>query len=236
MRYPLVFTIVVVLAAVLAGSCSREARIEEPDHGESILERVVHIEPELITSIPETFRWCDRLEGLEKHRIDVGDAELYVEVEGKGEPLVLINGGPGGTHHYFHPWFARAKKYARVVYYDQRGCGLSDFKPGDKGYSVEQAVEDLEAIRLSLGFEKWAVLGYSYGGFLAQLYTVLHPDRVSGLILLGASPGMRADDGPSRQSEFISEKEKTRMAEARKELNEFARANDLPRQKLVELS
>ncbi len=217
-------------------SCSKGPAIEESTHGESILDRVVHIEPALVTSIPATFRWCDRLPGLDKRRIDVGGAELYVELEGKGVPLVLINGGPGGTHHYFHPWFSRAKKYARVVYYDQRGCGLSDFKPGDKGYSVEQAVEDLEAIRKSLGFEKWVVLGYSYGGFLAQLYTVLHPENVSGLVLLGASPGMRTDDGPSREDEFISEAEKKRMTEVRRELNEYAKANNLPRQKVVELS
>ncbi len=224
------------IVAALTVSCSRGPAIEEPTHGESILDRVVHIEPALVTSIPATFRWCDRIEGLDKRRIDVGGAGLYVELEGKGVPLVLINGGPGGTHHYFHPWFSRAKKYARVVYYDQRGCGLSDFKPGDKGYSVEQAVEDLEAIRKALGFEKWAVLGYSYGGFLAQLYTVLHPENVSGLILLGATPGMRADDGPSRQDEFISEAEKNRMTELRRELNEYAKTNALPRQRIVELS
>jgi proline iminopeptidase len=234
-HFPTAVFSLVLLAAVTA-SCSKGPAVEEPTHGESILDRVVHIEPALITSIPETFRWCDRIEGLDKRRIDVGGAELYVELEGKGVPLVLINGGPGGTHHYFHPWFSRAKKYARVVYYDQRGCGLSDFKPGDKGYSVEQVVEDLEAIRKAFGFEKWAVLGYSYGGFLAQLYTVLHPENVSGLILLGASPGMRADDGPSRQNEFISEAEKNRMTELRRELNEYAKTNALPRQRIVELS
>jgi proline iminopeptidase len=225
-----------VVLALMTFSCSEGPAIEEPTHGESILDRVVRIEPKLATSIPETFRWCDRLSGLDKRRIDAGGAELYVEVEGKGTPLVLINGGPGGTHHYFHPWFSRAKKYARVVYYDQRGCGLSDFKPGDKGYSVEQAVGDLEAIRKALGFKKWVVLGYSYGGFLAQLYTVLHPENVAGLVLLGASPGMRADDGPSRQGEYISEAENNRMAELRRELNEFAKVNNLPRQKAVELS
>jgi proline iminopeptidase len=225
-----------LVLAALAASCSGGPAIEEPTHGESILDRVIRIEPALVTSIPETFRWCDRLTGLDKRRVDVGGAELYVEVEGKGTPLVLINGGPGGTHHYFHPWFSRAKRYARVVYYDQRGCGLSDFKPGDAGYSVEQAVDDLEAIRKALGFDKWVVLGYSYGGFLAQLYTVLHPESVSGLVLLGASTGMRADDGPSRQYEYTSEAEKARMAELRRELNEFAKANDLPRQKVVELS
>jgi proline-specific peptidase len=225
-----------LVLAALTASCSKGPAIEEPTHGESILDRVVHIEPALVTSIPKTFRWCDRLPGLEKRRVDVGGAELYVEVEGEGTPLVLINGGPGGTHHYFHPWFSRAKKYARVVYYDQRGCGLSDFKPGEKEYSVEQAVEDLEAIRKALGFEKWVVLGYSYGGFLAQIYTVLHPENVSGLILLGASPGMRADDGPSRQGEFVSEAEEKRMTELGRKLNEYAKTNNLPRQKVVELS
>ena len=223
-------------AAGLTLSCSKGLVLEEPSHGESILERIERVEPDLVTSIPDAFRWCDRVEGLEKRRIDVGGAELYVEVEGQGTPLVLINGGPGGTHHYFHPWFSRAKRYARVVYYDQRGCGLSDFAPGEAGYSVEQAAEDLEAVRQALGFEQWAVLGYSYGGFLAQLYTVLHPERVSGLVLLGASPQVKADLGPSRQREFITETEKNRLAELRRELAEYAKARGLQRQETVALS
>jgi len=225
-----------VVLAVLTVSCSTEPALQEPTHGESILDKTSHVEPRLLTEIPAALRWCDRITGLEKRRINVGDAELYVEVEGQGTPIVLINGGPGGTHHYFHPWFSRLKKNAAVVYYDQRGCGLSDFKSGEKGYSVEQAVEDLDAVRKALGFKKWIVLGYSYGGFLAQLYTVLHPENVAGLVLLGASPGMRADDGPSRQDEFVTEAERTRMKELRPELREYAKAHDLPRQKMIELS
>jgi len=227
---------VLFILAVMTTSCTKDAAIIEPTHGESILDKTSHVEPALLTEIPETFRWCDRIEGLDKRRLNVGDAELYVEVEGKGTPIVLINGGPGGTHHYFHPWFSRLKKNAAVVYYDQRGCGLSDFKPGEKGYSVEQAVEDLDAVRRALGFKKWIVLGYSYGGFLAQLYTVSHPENVSGLVLLGASPGMRADDGPSRQDEFVTEAERNRMKELRTELREYAKAKNLSRQKNVELS
>ena len=139
----------------LFASCAKEESFSEMDleNRESILDRVVYIERELIMDIPFIERWCDRLE-LKKQRIDVGDAKLYVEEEGKGMPLVLINGGPGGTHHYFHPWFSKAKKYARVIYYDQRGCGLSDFEPGEEGYSVHQAVEDLDAIRKALVIDK----------------------------------------------------------------------------------
>ena len=115
---------------------------------ETVLDRIVHAE-EKILKVPEV----ERLEaGLDLivRKIDVGDASLYVEEEGVGIPLILINGGPGGTHHYFHPWFSRAKEYARIIYYDQRGTGLSDFTPGEDGYSVEQAVADLDSIRAAL--------------------------------------------------------------------------------------
>ena len=230
----MVAAVLFVLASV-SGSCAHGPGIEEPAHGESILDRTEHVEPTLLTDIPATFRWCDRIAGLDKRKIDVGGAELYVEAEGNGTPLVLINGGPGGTHHYFHPWFSRARTFAKIVYYDQRGCGLSDFKPGKEGYSVEQAAGDLDAVRRALGIEKWVVLGYSYGGFLAQLYTVLHPEHVSGLILLGASPGTKADTGRSRQREFITEAERNRMSEVRKELNGYSESNKLSRQKHVEL-
>ncbi len=217
-------------------SCAKEESIPEIEiaNRESILDRVVYIEPELITEIPHVDRWCDRLK-LKKHRINVGDAELYVEEEGKGSPLILINGGPGGTHHYFHPWFSYAKKYARVIYYDQRGCGLSDFKPGKEGYSVHQAVEDLDAIRKALDIEKWVLLGYSYGGFLAQFYTVNHPENVAGLILLGASTGMHVDTGTSRQRQFMAEEEGARLKEIRGELQQLSKEKDLPREKYMQL-
>lgn len=225
------------IAALAAGMfvCSKSPAFEEPSHGESILAKVVRLEPELITSIPPGERFCDRIKGLDKRRIDVDGAGLHVELQGNGVPLVLINGGPGGTHHYFHPWFSRAERYARIIYYDQRGCGLSDFKPGENGYSVEQAVEDLNAIRGALGIEKWVLLGYSYGGFLAQLYTILHPENVLGLILLGSSPGMNADLGPSRQGDFISDPEKNRLAEVRRQVIAYARANILPWPRAISL-
>jgi len=232
------YTLVLGLILFLVFSCSKSKEPDlpemDPEDRESILDRNVFIEPELITDIPQVERWCDRLD-LKKHRINVGDAKLYVEEEGSGMPLVLINGGPGGTHHYFHPWFSKAKKYARVIYYDQRGCGLSDFEPGEEGYSVHQAVEDLDAIRRALEIDKWVVLGYSYGGFLAQYYTVNYPENAAGLILVGSSPGMRADTGKSRQSQFLSEEEKARLKEIQKEVRKLSEKNDFSRKELIQI-
>jgi len=92
------FTIVLVfLSSTLVSCAGGESPPAEPEtpqpaleQRESIHHRVVHIEPGLITEIPEVARFCDEL-GLTAHRINVGDAELFVE-EGEGVPLVLING------------------------------------------------------------------------------------------------------------------------------------------------
>ena len=230
--------VIIVCMLVLVFSCAQDDKeshfpVMDLEGRESILDRHVHIEPELITDIPPAERWCDRLDLL-KHRINVNGAELYVEEEGKGTPLVLINGGPGGTHHYFHPWFSKAKKYTRVIYYDQRGCGLSDFIPGEEGYSIHQAVGDLDAIRRALAIDKWVVLGYSYGGFLAQFYTINYPENVAGLILLGASPGMHKDTGQSRQSQYLSGEEKQRLKEIQKQLHEFSVKENLSRKRTIQ--
>lgn len=188
---------------------------------ETIFDRVVHLEAAAITEIPAVPRLEERL-GIEGRRISVGDAALWVEEEGSGTPIVLINGGPGGTHHYFHPWFGRAAEFAKVIYYDQRGCGLSDYEPGPDGYTVEQAVEDLEALRQALGLQQVVLLGFSYGGFLAQYYTTHYPENVAGLVLVGATPNVSASTGRSRQGDFISPEEQAQMQEVRDQLRAMA--------------
>lgn len=216
--------LVVLLSLACGGNAKRE----------SILDKVEHIEPKLVTELPKVPRLCDSM-NIKKERIDVGGAELYVAEEGEGVAIVLINGGPGGTHHCFHPWFSRLAKKARVIYYDQRGCGLSHRKPGKDGYSVQQAVADLDAVRKAKKIDKWVVLGYSYGGFLAQLYALTYPDHLSGLVLLGAKPGISADTGSSRQHMFITDNERMRMEEVRKQLRELDKQKDLSRKELVGL-
>ncbi len=200
---------------------------------ETVLDRVVYIEEELVTEIPRVERWCDRLQ-LIKKRISVGDAELYVEEEGKGIPLVLIHGGPGSTHHYFHPHFSRAKKFSRVIYYDQRGCGLSDYQRG-KRYSVDQAVRDLESLRRALNIKKWVVLGHSYGGFLAQYYATQHPECIAGLVLVGSSTGVYIRLKPSREYDYISDEEKQRMREINREISELIEEGEISQDKENEI-
>ena len=86
---------------------------------ETVLDRVVRIEKEPILDIPDIPRWYDRLD-LTKSRVNIGECELYVEKAGEGMVMVLLHGGPGGTHHSFHPEFSRAIGSASTII-NQRG-------------------------------------------------------------------------------------------------------------------
>jgi proline-specific peptidase len=150
------------------------------------------------------------LPGLDKRELAVRDVKLYCEQEGGGTPLVLLHGGPGATHHGFHPWFSRARGFARIVYYDQRGCGKSQYRPGPC-YSVDQAVDDLHQLRTALKIGRWVVLGHSYGGALAQCYAVKYPEDLFGLVLVGAQPAAPLPLAPGRSHEFLSLEERKKI-------------------------
>jgi proline iminopeptidase len=113
----------------------------------------------------------------------VNRAKLWYESEGKGPPLVLISGGPGAPHNVFHPWFSALADHYRVICFDAFGRGKSDRARSPKEYTFDRDVEDLEGLRKALGFNKMAVLGFSYGGLVAQAYALKHPARVDHLIL-----------------------------------------------------
>lgn len=177
------------IAAALP-SLSACACLPKTKQRESIFDKVVNIPKELVLDIPYLQPLCDEIKGLKKGFAEIEQGKLYYEEEGSGIPLVLINGGPGGTHHGFHPYFSQIKDVARIIYYDQRGTGKSSTDDTGKTYTVKQAVEDLESLRKALKIEKWAMLGWSYGGLLAQCYALTYPDRVTGLILVASKSGV----------------------------------------------
>jgi proline iminopeptidase len=215
-----------LFASLSLGTATGAAEAPAPAESrrETVLDRIVHIE-EQIQEIPQVPPLCDELE-LEKRRINVGDCELYCETEGRGVPIVLISGGPGNSHHSFHPCFGRAASFSQVIYYDQRGCGRSDYKPGS-GYSIDQAVGDLNKLREALKIDRWVLLGWSYGGALAQLYTLEHPEHAAGLVLVGATDaGSHLQLQPTRQYVYLSPEERERIAA-------IYREKSLPEDKLV---
>ena len=202
-----------LISGMISSATLSQAQREKEDR-ETVLDRKVHVERDLILEIPYVRRYCETL-NIAKHRIDIGDCEIYGEIEGNGMPLILIHGGPGATHHYFHPVLSQARGFCQIIYYDQRGCGLSEFNPAG-GYSVHQAVDDLESLRLALNLPKCVLIGHSYGGLLAQSYAVKYPENIAGLVLVASHPGfvdLSFLGFVKRQNEYLAEEEKKRIRE-----------------------
>ena len=121
---------------------------------ETIFDRVVSIPKDLILDIPQLPPLCDEINELKKGYVDVTNGRLYYEEEGEGIPLVLVNAGPGVTHHSYHPHFSRLKDTARIIYYDARGTGQSSTDDTGATYTIKQAVEDLEYLRKALKIDE----------------------------------------------------------------------------------
>ena len=110
--------------------------------------------------------------------------KLWYETEGRGEPLVLVPGGPGDPHTVFHLFFSRLADRQQIVYFDEFGVGKSDRAKSSREYSFARDVENLEGLRKALGLAKMNLLGQSYGGMVAQAYALKYPQSVERLILV----------------------------------------------------
>ena len=121
--------------------------------------------------------------------LDVDQGKIYYETYGKGEPIIVLHGGGGGlSHDYLMPQMLELATRYQVTFYDQRGGGKSTNTIYDKKYiSDEQFIEDLDALRKSLGHEKVTLLGHSYGGRLSMEYAIKYPEHVKSMILADTS-------------------------------------------------
>jgi|HubBroStandDraft_5_1064220.scaffolds.fasta_scaffold53149_2 proline iminopeptidase len=119
--------------------------------------------------------------------LDVGDGHtMYWRAQGpKDAPVMLIvHGGPGGAMNPKWAEVLDASKW-RVVFFDQRGCGKSTPFGMLEHNGTDALVGDMEKLRVSLGIEKWALFGGSWGTTLSLAYGVTHPERCLGFLLRG---------------------------------------------------
>ena len=112
----------------------------------------------------------------------VRGVSLFVEVAGRGYPLVLMHGGPGADHWTMLP-FRRCVNQFTLVFYDHRCNGRSVGAPVSS-MTWKNLTADADALRQKLGFQRWAVLGHSFGGHVALEYALRYPGSLSHLILL----------------------------------------------------
>lgn len=113
-----------------------------------------------------------------------GESTIKVSTYGQGEPLLIINGGPGMNSEGFKFLAKELGKSNLAILYDQRGTGNSKMPEiNNKTITLDLMVEDIETIRKYFGFENWTVFGHSFGGMLGSYYTSKFPNKVKGLVL-----------------------------------------------------
>jgi proline iminopeptidase len=120
---------------------------------------------------------------VEEGFVDANGVMVYYTSLGTGTPLVIVHGGPGASHDYFLPYLLPLMRTRRLVFIDERGSGRSQKLQDPSGYTIENMVEDVEAVRKSLNLGRVALLGHSYGGALAQAYALKYQQNLTRLIL-----------------------------------------------------
>ena len=116
------------------------------------------------------------------------DVDLAYEAygaRGPATPVIVANGGPGLSHIYMlqNDVWTRLSHNRQIVFYDQRGTGKSKSVKPDASWGMDAQVADMEAVRAKFGFQKFDLVGDSYGGLLAMAYAAAHPEHINKLIL-----------------------------------------------------
>ena len=128
---------------------------------------------------------ADLFAPLTSELLPVGDGhEIYVESVGRadGIPAVYLHGGPGSGCQSDHRRLFDPERFHAVLF-DQRGAGRSRPKGGRDDNTLPHLIADMEMIREKFSFDRWMVVGGSWGATLALAYAQAHPERISGIVL-----------------------------------------------------
>ena len=129
-----------------------------------------------------------------------GDVSLAYDVFGEGERDILVTFGWIGSFQSAWEvpaharWLNRLGGLGRVIMWDKRGTGLSERVPPDRLPTLEERMDDMRVVLDAAGSESAVAFGISEGGSLSALFAASHPERASGLIVLGGFARMLADE------------------------------------------
>ena len=114
--------------------------------------------------------------------IQVGGGKIWYRVfgEGKGTPIMMLHGGPGGTSRSFYQ-FEEIGKDRPIIIFDQLGGGRSDYHTDSSLLTVDNFVEQVESVRKELGLTSFYLHGHSWGTALALEYYLKYPQAVKAI-------------------------------------------------------
>jgi pimeloyl-ACP methyl ester carboxylesterase len=120
--------------------------------------------------------------------------KLHYEVHGENGPVILLSHGYSATAQMWRGQIAALSARHRLVLWDMRGHGQSDYPADQSEYSEEKTVADMAAILDAVGAETAIVGGLSLGGYMSLGFYAAHPERVSALLIIDTGPGFKKDE------------------------------------------
>jgi pimeloyl-ACP methyl ester carboxylesterase len=126
--------------------------------------------------------------------VSVGGLHMFAITRGTGRDVVLLHGNPASTYSWRKVIEPLAARY-RVHAVDLPGYGFSD-KPKDASYDVGWQAQNVVGYLTASGIDRAVLVGHSMGGHIASETAITYPEKVTALVLLGAS-GLPTPDAPA---------------------------------------
>jgi pimeloyl-ACP methyl ester carboxylesterase len=127
------------------------------------------------------------IQNIPLKKVHVGDIDIAYKMFGKGEPILLFNGASDRIDAWDPSFLTGLSSNHTVIAFDQRG--IANTTTGSKSYTYQQLANDAAGLLDALKIPKADVMGYSLGSYLAQQLTMMYPDKVNSLVLVGSSCG-----------------------------------------------
>ena len=139
------------------------------------------------------------IQNMTVQKVHVGDIDIAYKMFGKGDPIILFNGASDNMDAWDPSFLAGISSNHTVIVFDQRGIGNTT--AGSKPYTIEQLANDTAGLLDALKIPKADVMGYSLGSWIAEQLTIMYPDKVNSLVLVGSSCGGK--DSIPKPPEFL---------------------------------
>ncbi|MBI4081313.1 MAG: alpha/beta fold hydrolase [Candidatus Lambdaproteobacteria bacterium] len=137
--------------------------------------------------------------------LDRDGVRIYYEDHGKG-PAVLLSHGYGATTEMWQGQIQAFKDRYRIIVWDMRGHGQSDYPDDQALYTEAATVGDMHAILKARGVQRAVIAGLSLGGYSSLAFHLAHPEMVRALMLFDTGPGFRKDDAREAWNERARER------------------------------
>jgi pimeloyl-ACP methyl ester carboxylesterase len=127
-------------------------------------------------------------------QIDRNGVKIHYEVHGQQGPVLLLTHGYSATCEMWKGQIDAFSKHHRLVLWDIRGHGQSDYPLDDAAYSEALTVGDMAALLDEVGAKRAIIGGLSLGGYMSLAFYRAHPERTSALLIIDTGPGFKKDD------------------------------------------